>query len=43
MCLGCGIGLLVIPSRPIGEPDPEDQPENDEYEDADAMFWESRA
>jgi hypothetical protein len=43
VCLGCGIGLLVIPSRMVGELDADDRGEDDEYEDQDAMFWESRA
>ena len=41
ICLACGIGLLVVASSLIGEPDPDDQTESDEYEDE--MLWESRA
>ena len=43
VCLGCGIGLLVIASRLIGEGDPEEAADGDEYEDEDAMLWESPA
>ena len=39
VCLGCGIGLLVVPSRLIGDSDPNEAPDGDEYEDEDAMFW----
>lgn len=47
VCLGCGIGLLVVPSRLIGESDPDEgrDRDEDEYEDEDedAMLWEPRA
>ena len=43
VCLGCGIGLLVIASRLIGEGDPDETADGDEFEDEDAMLWESPA
>lgn len=42
VCLGCGVGLLVIPSRLIGDFEPDDA-EGDEYEGEDSALWESRA
>jgi hypothetical protein len=41
LCLGCGISLLVIPLRMVGEAEP-DEPEMDEIEEEDALFSESR-
>jgi hypothetical protein len=42
VCLGCGIGLLVIAWRLIGDSDLDDASDSDEYEDEDAMLWRSR-
>lgn len=39
MCLGCGVGLLMIPSRMMGEPDPDGE-ESYEYEDEHAVLLE---
>jgi hypothetical protein len=41
VCLACGIGLLVVASTLIGEPDPDEAAESDEYDDE--MSWESLA
>ena len=41
ICLACGIGLLVVASSLIGDPDPDDQSESDEFEDE--QLWEPRA
>jgi hypothetical protein len=41
VCLGCGIGLFLIASRLVGEPDAQEELDGDEYEDA--MLRESRA
>jgi hypothetical protein len=40
VCLGCGVGLLVIPSRLAGGSEREDT-KRDEYEDEDSVLWES--
>ncbi len=42
VCLGCGIGLLVISMRMFGEGQPDDA-ETDELEDEDAVLAELRS
>jgi hypothetical protein len=45
VCLGCGIGLLVISSRLTGQGDPDQglDRDEDESEEEAAMLWEPRA